>query len=72
MIQTDKNIEKIFETIKDYKNKSNKDLEKSLDFLKENYETTKQIIIKMTHHFDEVESLYNKILKEYQNRNVKR
>lgn len=71
MIETTKNTEKIFETIKDYKSKSNKDLEIALNFLQENFETTKQIIIKMTHHFDEVESLYNKILEEYQNRNGK-
>jgi len=71
MIESNKNTEKILDTIKDYKTKSNKDLEIALDFLQENFETTKQIIIKMTHHFDEVESLYNKILEEYQNRNGK-
>jgi hypothetical protein len=71
MIQTDKNSEKILEIIKDYKNKSNKDLEVAMDFLQENFETTKQIILKMTNHFDEVELLYNKILEEYQNRNGK-
>ncbi len=42
-----------------------------MDFLQENFETTKQIILKMTNHFDEVELLYNKILEEYQNRNGK-
>lgn len=71
MIESTKNTEKIFETIKDYKTKSNKELEIALDFLQENFETTKQIIVKMTKHFDEVESLYNKILEEYQNRNGK-
>ena len=71
MIQTDKNSEKILEIIKDYKNKNNKELETSMDFLKENFETTKQIILKMTNHFDEVESLYNRILEEYQTRNGK-
>jgi prefoldin subunit 5 len=71
MIQTDKNSEKILEIIKDYKNKNNKELETAMDFLKENFETTKQIILKMTNHFDEVESLYNRILEEYQTRNGK-
>ena len=71
MIQTDKNSEKILEIIKDYKNRNNKELETAMDFLKENFETTKQIILKMTTHFDEVESLYNRILEEYQTRNGK-
>jgi hypothetical protein len=71
MIQTDKSTEKILDIIKDYKNKSNKELETAMDFLKDNFETTKQIILKMTTHFDEVESLYNRILEEYQNRNGK-
>ncbi len=71
MIETDKNTEKILETIKDYKNKSNKELELALDFLQNNFETTKEIIIKMTRHFDEIEITYNKILEEYQNRNGK-
>jgi len=71
MIQTDKNSEKILEIIKDYKNRNNKELETAMDFLKENFETTKQIILKMTNHFDEVESLYNRILEEYQTRNGK-
>jgi hypothetical protein len=71
MIQTDKNSEKILEIIKDYKNRNNKELETAMDFLKENFETTKQIILKMTNHFDEVESLYNRILEEYQSRNGK-
>lgn len=71
MIQTDKNSEKILEIIKDYKNRNNKELETAMDFLRENFETTKQIILKMTNHFDEVESLYNRILEEYQNRNGK-
>lgn len=71
MIQTEKNAEKVIETIQNYKNKSNKDLESALKFLNENFETTKQAIIKLTHHFDEIEKVYNLILEEYENRNVK-
>ena len=65
-------FEEVFETIKDYKNKSNKDLESALQFLTENFEATKQAIIKLSHHFDEVEKVYNLILEEYENRNVKK
>ena len=72
MIQTDKTSEKVFETIKDYKNKSNKDLESALQFLTENFEATKQAIIKLSHHFDEVENVYNLFLEEYENRNAKK
>jgi|688.fasta_scaffold737062_2 prefoldin subunit 5 len=71
MLETNKNTEKILETIKNYKEKSNKELEDALNFLNNNFETTKEIIIKMTKHFDEVEMLYNKILEEYQTRNGK-
>jgi hypothetical protein len=68
MFKSEKDNEKILEIIKDYKNHGNKDLELAMDFLQENFENTKQIIIKMSKHFDEVESLYNKIFEEYQNR----
>lgn len=68
MFKSEKDNEKILEIIKDYKNHGNKDLELAMDFLQENFESTKQIIIKMSKHFDEVESLYNKIFEEYQNR----
>lgn len=60
--------EKILEIIKDYKNKSNKDLLTVLDFLYEDFNKTKDLIIKLTHHLDSTEISYNKLLEEINNR----
>jgi len=58
----------IEDTILDFKNKSNKDLEYTLKGLGLEFEETKKLIIKLSKHLDNVESNYNKILKEYNNR----
>ena len=62
----DKNI--ITETIKDYKNSTNNKLEYTLKALSLEFEETKKLVIKLTHHLDNIESNYNKVLKEYKNR----
>lgn len=62
----DKNI--ITETIKDYKNSTNNNLEYTLKALSLEFEETKKLVIKLTHHLDNIESNYNKVLKEYKNR----
>jgi len=62
----DKNI--ILETIKDCGNSSNKNLEYTLKGLSVEFEETKKLVIRLTHHLDNIESNYNKILKEYKNR----
>lgn len=59
----------IKEIISDYKNKSNKDLIVVLDFLSKDFDETKEMVIKLTKRLDKAESLYNKILKEYESRN---
>lgn len=59
----------IKEIISDYKNKSNKDLIIALDFLSKDFDETKEMVIKLTKRLDKSESLYNKILKEYESRN---
>jgi sulfite reductase alpha subunit-like flavoprotein len=63
-----KDAEKIAEIVKDYKNKSNKDLVSVLDFLYEDFNKTKDLIIKLTHHLDSTEISYNKLLEEINNR----
>lgn len=60
--------EKIKEVLTNYKNKSNKDLTSGMDFLAEDFESTKSLIIKLTHHLDATEKAYNKLLDEFQNR----
>jgi hypothetical protein len=61
---------KVIEIIKDYKSRSNKDLILVLEFVKKDYELTKESLIKLTEHLDKLEITYNTILKEYESRNV--
>ncbi len=60
--------EKILKILKDYKNKSNKDLISALDFLYDDFNKTKDLIIKLTVHLDSTELRYNKLLEEINNR----
>jgi sulfite reductase alpha subunit-like flavoprotein len=60
--------EKIKDVLTNYKNKSNKDLTAAMDFLHQDFEDTKSLIIKLTHHLDGTEKAYNKLLDEYQSR----
>lgn len=60
---------KVSEIIKNSKNSSNKDLIYAMDFIKEDFELTKNSLINLTHHLDKLEGGYNILLKEYQNRN---
>lgn len=60
--------EKVLNIVKDYKSQSNKDLIFAMDFMKDDFEQTKETLIKLTHHLDKVELTYNTILKEYESR----
>ena len=60
----------IAEIIKEHKTRSNKDLVVALEFVKKDFELTKESLIKMTSHLDKLELTYNTLLKEYQSRNV--
>lgn len=64
--------EKAIKIIKDYKSHSNKDLQFVMDFIQEDFNFTKDAIIKMTNHLDKLELTYNQLLKEYQNRTNKK
>lgn len=61
--------ENLIEIIKDYKNRPNKDLEKVLELLNEDFELTKKNVVDLTKHLDKIEILYNTIYKEYASRN---
>ena len=63
------NAEKVVQIIKEYKSRPNKDLTIAMDFLKEDFDKTKESLLKLTSHLDKVESSYNVLLKEYQSRN---
>jgi hypothetical protein len=60
--------EEVLEIIKDYKNRSNKDLVKALDLLNQDFEYTKNTMVTLSTHLDKLEYTYNLILKEYNNR----
>jgi len=63
--------EQVLEIVSNYKEKSNKDLEISLEFINTEFEKTKENLIKLTDHLDKLEITYNTILKEYKNRNAR-
>ena len=58
-------LENIINSPKDY---PNKELEKSLNFLSNNFDETKEKIITLTKILDFTEMSYNKILDEYKSR----
>ena len=58
----------VLKIIKDYKEKSNKDLQIALEFINEDFKVTKESIIKLTHHLDALENTYNLLHKEYNER----
>ena len=61
----------ISEIIREHKTRSNKDLVVALEFVKKDFELTKESVLKMTEHLDKLEVAYNTILKEYKSRNGK-
>jgi hypothetical protein len=62
------NSEKVLNIIKDYKNSSNKDLMLAMDHLQEDFEFTKNVVLKGSEQIDKIETTYNMVLKEYQKR----
>ena len=61
---------KVVEIIKNHKTRSNKDLLIALEFIKKDFELTKENLIKLTEHLDKLEVTYNTILKEYESRGL--
>lgn len=60
----------VLEIIRDHKNKSNKDLVLALEFIKKEFDLTKENLLKLTNHIDKLELTYNVLLKEYEDRNA--
>jgi len=58
----------VLNILNDYKNSSNSDLTKVMDFLQTDFEKTKDLIIKLTRHLDVTEQSYNKVFEEYKKR----
>ena len=63
-----KGRETVNNVIKNLNESSNKEILYSLEYLSEDFEQTKNTIVKLTYHLDSTEQLYNKILKEYEKR----
>jgi hypothetical protein len=63
-----KDSEKVSRIIKEYKSSSNKDLIFAMDFIQEDFKFTKERLLELTNHLDKLETVYNKVLNEYQNR----
>jgi hypothetical protein len=62
-------LEKIVIEQPNLKNLPNTELVNFMDLLSEDFELTKDNIIKSTLYLDKVEELYNNVLKVYQDRN---
>lgn len=60
--------DKIIEVVSDVKNKSNKDLFTALNELSAEFNKTKDLIIDLTRHLDNVERMYNVVNNEIENR----
>lgn len=58
----------VLKILSDYKNSSNKDLMLVMDFLQNDFEKTKDLILKLTKHLDTTEDSYNKVFEEYKKR----
>lgn len=58
----------VLKILSDYKNSSNKDLISVMDFLQNDFEKTKGLILKLTKHLDTTEDSYNKVFEEYKKR----
>ena len=58
----------VIQIIKEHKTSSNKDLILAMDYIMEDFEFTKKLVLKGTEQLDRLELTYNTILKEYQKR----
>lgn len=63
-MQDNMDKEKIIEVSNDVENKSNKDLFLVVNELYEEYDKTKELIITLTNHLENVEIVYNKVNDE--------
>lgn len=69
MIDTGKiTLEQLTVILEDVKSQPNSELIKVMDFLNDDYENTKDAIVKLTNHLDNIENLYDKVYSEYNTR----
>jgi len=58
-----KDSTKALDIINDYKNKSNKDLIFVMEFIKKDFDLTKESVLKLTNHLDKLEKTYDMVLE---------
>ena len=58
----------ILQIKKEHKDRSNKDLTLAMDFIQEDFNVTKESLLKLTQHLDKLENTYNLLHKEYTDR----
>jgi len=63
-----KERDKINNIVNNLNDSSNNEIIYALDFLNVDFEQTKDAIVRMTKHLDTVEVVYDKLLKELENR----
>jgi hypothetical protein len=68
-MENKENAEKVVKIVRDYKNESNKNLKFAMDFIKSDFDNTKETIIQLTKHLDKLENTDNVLLSEYKKRN---
>jgi molecular chaperone GrpE (heat shock protein) len=62
--------EKVLDIINNYKDKSNQDLMTAMDFLNQDFESTKKKLFELSNYLDSLEVTYNTLLKEFKKRNI--
>lgn len=60
--------EEVLEIVKDYKNRSNKDLIKAMDLIIQDFDFCKKQMVELSVQLDKLENTYNTLLKEYDRR----
>ena len=60
--------EEVLEIVKDYKNRSNKDLIKAMDLIIKDFDFCKKQMVELSVQLDKLENTYNTLLKEYDRR----
>jgi hypothetical protein len=68
---TDEKYKEILDIQSNLKDLPNTKLVEYLDLLSSDFDVTKESIIKSTLYLDNIEELYNRVLKVYQDRNGK-
>ena len=63
-----KERDKINNIVNNLNDSSNSEIVYALDYLNVDFEQTKDAIVRMTKHLDTVEVVYDKLLKELENR----